>query len=152
MNLIISRLASLYEAPQTMLTVSELATFQRWINEQYELLPCPVSFQDKEVNLVEAVIVYENTGTLPISILHNIHPCLSPSDNAKFRAVHDWHHIVIGADSTMQGEISTFRHAKSTAPKSIYWLLFSEIVLQAAACIHNGGEFQTQRFVKVGGF
>lgn len=150
--MIISRLAAMYESAECTPSSEELAALRRWVNEQFWQLPCPVDFHYEDINLDQTITVYDNTGILPISVLHNDHPYLSFRDNARFRAVHDWHHILIGADSTMQGEIATFRHAKSTAPKSIHWLLFSEIVLQAAACLHNGGEFQPQRFIKAGGF
>jgi len=150
--MIAPRLAALYGQPETIPTSDELSALRSWIDCQFSRLPCPVDFHYADINLDQTITVYKNAGILPISVLHNNHPYLSFRDNARFRAVHDWHHITIGADSTMQGEISTFRHAKSTAPKSIHWLLFSEIVLQAAACIHNGGEFQPQRFIRVGGF
>jgi hypothetical protein len=150
--MIVSRLAAMYEAAECTPNSEELAALRRWINEQFWQLPVSVDFHYEEIGLALTVTIFENTGILPISVLHNCHPCLSFTDNARFRAIHDWHHILIGADSTLRGEISTFRHAKLTAPKSIHWLLFSEIVLQAAACLHNGGEFQPQRFIKAGGF
>jgi hypothetical protein len=150
--MIVSRLAAMYEAAECIPNDAEITALKRWINEQFRQLPVPVDFHYEEIDLALTVTIFENTGVLPISVLHNCHPYLSFTDNARFRAIHDWHHVLIGADSTLRGEISTFKHAKSTAPKSIHWLLFSEIVLQAAACIHNGGEFQPQRFIKAGGF
>lgn len=142
----------MYEAAECTPSSYEIAALKRWINEQFWQLPVPVDFHYEEIDLPLTATIFENSGILAISVLHNSHPYLSFTDNARFRAIHDWHHIQCGADSTMRGEIATFRHAKSTAPKSIHWLLFSEIVLQVAACLHNGGEFQAQRFVKVGGF
>jgi len=150
--MIVSRLAAVYTEAECTPSDVEITALKRWINEQFWRLPVPVDFHYEDIDLNQAIAVYENVGILPISVLNNDHPYLSFRDNARFRAIHDWHHILIGADSTMRGEISTFRHAKSTAPKSIHWILFSEIVLQAAACLHSGGEFQPQRFIKAGGF
>jgi hypothetical protein len=151
MQALATRLASLYEAAPTEPTYEELTALRRWISSEFWRLPCPVDFIETDLDLDQTIIVYQNTGILPISVLNNTHPYLSFADNARFRAIHDYHHIASGADSTMRGEIKAFRHACKTAPKSIYWLLFSEIVLQAAACIHSG-EFQAQKTVRAGGF
>jgi ubiquinone biosynthesis protein Coq4 len=81
-------------------------------------------------------------------VAHNEHPHLSYSDNAKFRAVHDWHHIIGGADDSMKGEILTYFIARESAPVATHWLLFSEIILQAATATHTG-KFAPQKLVKV---
>jgi ubiquinone biosynthesis protein Coq4 len=91
-----------------------------------------------------------STGELLISIANNSHPFLEGFANAKFRSVHDWHHVVTGADSTFTGELATFEHAAKHAPKEIKWMLFSEIVLQASACIATG-RFQPQKLVRMPG-
>lgn len=74
-------------------------------------------------------------------------PILTHNYNVMFRAIHDWHHFVSFADFTLRGELRAFAHvaSKLTNPTLIS-LMFSEIVLQAAACIHTG-EFQKQRIV-----
>ena len=43
-----------------------------------------------------------------------------------------------------------FTAASESAPESIRWILFSEIVLQAAAMIHTG-QFQRQKLIRIGG-
>ena len=83
-----------------------------------------------------------------ISVAHNEHPHLSFNENAKFRAVHDWHHIIGGADDSMGGEVLTYYIAQESAPVAIHWLLFSEIILQAATATHTR-KFPTQKLVKV---
>jgi hypothetical protein len=88
---------------------------------------------------------------LNVSTANNTHPFLTPAQNVKFRAIHDWHHIEISRDDSLEGEHATYCHAASIAPRDIGWILFSEIVLQAAAAIHFG-DFQPQKLVKVGGF
>jgi hypothetical protein len=150
--MLISHLSKLYDAPSVNPTDQEVADFRRWIDEQFWRLPVPVDFFYEEISLDQAIIVYENSGILPISVLNNDHPFLTFRENARFRAVHDWHHIQIGADASMRGEIATFKQARRTAPRSIHWILFSEIVLQAAACLHHDGVFQPQKFVKVEAF
>jgi hypothetical protein len=48
----------------------------------------------------------------------------------------------------MHGEILTYFIAQKSAPVAIHWLLFSEIILQAATAIHTG-KFAPQKLVKV---
>ena len=151
-SLLASRLAALYNQAPTNPEPWEINDLQSWIVSQYEMLPMPVAFVDHDIDLPDTVAHYEQYGTLLISTANNNHPFLNRTVNAYFRAIHDAHHIAIGADSTLSGEIAAFRYARDLAPKSLHWLLFSEIVLQAAACIANNGEFQPQQTVKVGGF
>lgn len=142
-----ARLAALYAADLTAPTEVERETLRGWIRHEFDRLPCAVDFWHEDIDLQTARHVYKTSGVLAISVLHNSHPFLSFAENAKFRAVHDWHHISGGFDSTLSGEISSYKLARKSAPKSIWWLLHSEIVLQAAACLHYG-EFQPQKLVK----
>lgn len=128
-----------------------LATFTSWIDAEFKAIPCAVRFWTGDVSLTECKAAFTQFGVLNVSIANNTHPFLTPEQNAKFRAIHDWHHIETGADDSLNGEHTTYCHAASVAPHSIGWILFSEIVLQAAAAIHFG-EFQAQKLVKVGGF
>lgn len=132
-------------------TASELASLRRFIAAQYSQIRTPVVYVDQDVSLPECIDCLQNEGVLYISVANNSHPYLTAGENAQFRAVHDFHHILIGADSTFAGECAAYLHAAMMAPPSIRWILFSEIVLQAAACISTG-EFQPQKMVKVGGF
>ena len=68
--------------------------------------------------------------------------------NVMARAVHDWHHYMIGADFSFMGEVAAWR--KQCAGKCM-WMreyLFSEIVLQAAAYLYLGDYPDTQRVVQ----
>jgi hypothetical protein len=146
-----ARLAALYAASPTVPSQSEIWALENWIMIEYSKIPCRVQYVNYDLDLPTTVKQYEKLGALFISVAHNTHPYLCPWINARFRAVHDWHHIQSGADSTLRGEIATFNVAKRTAPRTIWWLLFSEIALQAAACIYHGS-FQLQKTVRAGGF
>jgi hypothetical protein len=142
------RLTALYGASPAQPSPAEISGLKSWIHSEFENLPCPVDFWYEEIDLAMANRIYQNSGVLAISVLNNYHPFLSFRENAKFRAIHDWHHISHKIDSTLSGEIQTYKIARQSAPRAIWWLLHSEIVLQAAACIHHG-EFQPQKFVNV---
>lgn len=132
-------------------TAFELATFKTWIDVEFNALPCEVKFWSGDISLSECRAEFIKSGALNVSTANSSHPFLTDHQNARFRAVHDWHHLETGADDSLNGEHSTFCHAAAIAPHSITWILFSEIVLQAAAYIYFG-EFQAQKLVKVGGF
>ena len=130
---------------------SELASLSAYIRREFAAIPCRVAFWDGDISLAECRASFTKSGILNISVAYNSHPFLSKADNAKFRAIHDWHHIETGADDSLSGEMVAYNHAARTAPKRIAWMLFSEIVLQAAAAVYFN-EFQAQKLVKVRGF
>ena len=130
-------------------SVTELKALRQFVSAQFNLIRCPVVYIDQDITLPECVHCLQTEGILYVSVANNSHPYLTPEENARFRTVHDFHHVIIGADSSFIGECATFDHAASVAPKSIRWILFSEIVLQVAACIVTG-QFQPQKLVKVG--
>ena len=134
-------------APAAVPTDRELALLRGWIRAEFQRIPVMVRFQDQDVDLPEMLQRWNASGELFISTASITHPYLTDVENALFRAVHDWHHIVVDADSTLNGEIAAFEHARSTAPVEIWWMLRSEIVLQAAACIATG-QFQPQKLVR----
>lgn len=134
-------------APAAVPTDRELAMLRGWIRAEFQRIPVMVRFEGADIDLPSMLQRWEQSGVLFISIDNISHPFLTNVENALFRAVHDWHHIVVDADSTLNGEIATFEHACSTAPSEIHWVLRSEIVLQAAACIATG-EFQPQKLVR----
>lgn len=137
-------------APQIP-TDRELAMLNAWIDAEFRAIPVLVRFTPQDLDLPEMLANLRSTGELLISIANNDHPFLEGFQNAKFRAVHDWHHVVTGADSSFAGELAAFEHAAKHAPVEIKWMLFSEIVLQAAACIVTG-RFQPQKLVRMPGF
>lgn len=126
----------------------ELNTLRKWIRQQWQGIPARIRMTPAEITLAQAKHRYIHTGELVVSTANNDHPYLSFIENAMFRAVHDWHHILAGADDTLQGEIAAYYVARSFAPQSIWWMLRSEIVMQAAAYIHFG-EYQQQKLVRV---
>lgn len=92
---------------------------------------------------------YQQFRELRISTANNSsHPVWTPNQNLMFRAIHDWHHIKTGDGFDMLGEIQAYCEAVKTAPQSIHWILFSEIVLQAAVAIHTGA-FPSQKLVRL---
>jgi hypothetical protein len=117
-------------------TAAELSALNSWIESEFNSLPCKVQFWTGDVTLAECRAAFNISGVLNISIANNSHPYLTKSANAKFRAIHDWAHIELGADDSFNGEWATWEN--NNAPDSIQWILFSEIVLQAAAAIHFG--------------
>ena len=130
-------------------SAAELQTLNNWIESEFSAIPCLVKFWTGDVSLADCKAEFTKSGTLNVSTAHNHHPHLTKSANAKFRAVHDWHHIELGADDSFNGEFSTWWN--NNAPESIQWILFSEIVLQAAAAIHTG-KFPAQKLVKYSDF
>ena len=130
-------------------TGAELLALNNWLDKEFLAIPCAVQFWTGDVSLAECKAEFTKSGTLNISTAHNTHPYLTKSANAKFRAVHDWHHIELGADDSFKGEWFTWE--ANNAPASIQWILFSEIVLQAAAAIYSG-RFPVQKLVKYSDF
>jgi len=127
----------------------ELEIFHSWLELEFFCIPVAVYFTAKPVSLDKCKKIFKRFNVLFISSEHN-EPntaLLTKGQNLRFRALHDWHHIRASADSTLPGEIIAFREAKKTAPAFIHWLLFSEIVMQAAVRIHTGS-FPVQKLVK----
>jgi len=139
--------AEYLQAPAAVPTDRELQLLRGWIRAEFQQIPVTVRFESADIPLPEMLQRWEQSGVLFISIESISHPFLTDIENALFRAVHDWHHIVVDADSTLNGEVLAFEHACSTAPSEIWWMLRSEIVLQAAACVATG-EFQPQKLVR----
>ena len=145
----IASLARIYtNSPAVDLTVNEVRAFRDWIRGEWAAIPAKIKMIPGEMTLSDAKYRYIQTGELIVSTANNSHPFLTFIENAMFRAVHDWHHILAGADDSFEGEVATYCVAKSTAAESIWWILQSEIVLQAAACIHFG-HFQDQKMVRL---
>jgi len=134
-------------SPAAMPTDRELAMLRGWIRAEFQRIPVAVRFEGADIDLPEMLQRWEASGVLFISIESISHPFLTDAENALFRAVHDWHHIFVDADSTLNGEMLAFEHACRTAPPEIHWMLRSEILLQAAACIATG-DFQPQKLVR----
>lgn len=128
-------------------TGAEKLYLDAWIEEQYEEIKGRVKFTPSEVDPAQFLLRYENTSELLISTAHSKHPFLTKRQNARFRAIHDWHHIMMGFEFNIVGEYMAFEYAASIAPPAIHWILRSEIWYQAAAQVMTGA-FQPQKLVK----
>lgn len=135
-----------FNNPHTQPTIKEHATFKYWLHFHFSLIPVPVLFSFGSVSPEEMTAHYQRHNELLISAANN-ESVWSFTDNLKFRAVHDWHHISGNCSFDLEGEIKAYKLACQSAPESIYWILFSEIVLQAAVAIHTG-TFPDQKLVK----
>jgi len=127
----------------------ELETFHSWLELEFLCIPVPICFTIKPVSLDKCRKIFRRFNVLFVSSEHN-NPntaLLTKGQNLRFRALHDWHHIKVNSDSTLTGEIIAFNEAKRTAPAFIHWILFSEIVMQAAVKVHSG-VFPAQKLVK----
>jgi hypothetical protein len=129
-------------------TALELAEFSGWLGSQWDRLPFNVRLTNDLIDPTEAFGQCAATGELMVSTVGSDHPWFTRRENLMFRAVHDWHHMRLGAGFDLLGEMRTYWLARSLAPQSIWWILRSEIVLQAAAAIHTG-RFQPQKLVKI---
>ena len=129
-------------------TTDEYSAFCEWCNLKFRRIKHLVDFTEQEVSPELMQTHWDLWGRLLVSTAHNTHPFWLPFMNAQFRAVHDWDHLQHGCGYDLDGEVSAFVAASETAPESIRWILYSEIVLQAAAAIHTGS-FQRQKLVKV---
>lgn len=89
-----------------------------------------------------------STGTLLISKDFNEHPIFTPTQNLKFRAVHDYVvHILPGPkgpDFSQRGEMRAYNLHRHLAPKDTWPALFTEVAAQA--CYHSTrGVFPVQK-------
>ena len=142
-------LASLYlMGEHVMPTQWEIDQFRVWIFREFHrhALANVLWVTDDDVTPERMLSSWENNSSLVVSAAHSDHPFLSVTDNVRFRAVHDWHHVKYGHGFDFIGERGTYLTAIKSAPSHIHWLLFSEILLQASACIVTG-KFQPQKTV-----
>jgi hypothetical protein len=147
MSTIVSVLADTYTmGSHCEPTPAEKKEFTDWILTQYFNLPVRVKFVDSDVSPEAMLHHHKWNHILYISTLHSEHPMLTQMQNWMFRAIHDYHHVSQGFGFDAAGEIASARYAMSTAPKSIHWMIWSEIALQAAATVHTG-KFQAQKLV-----
>jgi hypothetical protein len=147
-DLLASTLASVYQnGNHTEPSAAERDAFMAWLEDQFNTITSPVFFTDREVSPDLLMHTYLQRRVLLISSANN-DSVWPPLHNLMFRAVHDWHHISGGCDFTLDGEIQAYVMASKTAPESIHWILFSEIILQAATAIHTN-KFPDQKLCRV---
>jgi hypothetical protein len=142
------KLASLYlNGVPAVPTLAELADLRAWIDGEFASIPPKVEFTAADVSPELLIDTYRSRCVILISTANIDHPYLTNQHNARFRAIHDWHHLRTNAAFDLPGEIQAFKTAAQSAPMAIRWMLHSEIVLQAAACIFTG-KFQPQKLVR----
>lgn len=76
------------------------------------------------------------------------HPYLTPEENAKARAVHDWYHLRYDYDFSAEGELGVWLQQSKDCPE-LREVYFSEIVGQACCYIEWGVFPNPQRVVKI---
>lgn len=138
-------------APSRIPGAAELEVFHRWLDREFINIPPFVVFTPKPVSLDRCKKIVKRCDTLFVTSQHNSPNCalFTERQNLQFRALHDWHHILAGSDASFEGECISFNQAIKTAPKFIHWILFSEIIGQAAVAIVTG-KFPAQKLVNLG--
>lgn len=88
-------------------------------------------------------------GTIPMWYDSNEDNIFGSTEvNAKFRAWHDYMHIVNGFDFSLEGEIKTYHKQQKLLPKMWYWerlLLQSEIIGQGIYYTFSDKTIESQR-------
>jgi hypothetical protein len=146
-----SHLGTLYlEAKENQLTPAQLLEVKDWIDDEFSRIPYRVEFVEYQPykSAEEMTLRVASDKVLLISNSGSESELLGTHHNLKFRAVHDWHHLKSGADFSILGEWQAYLHAITrTQSRIVKAVLFSEIVLQAAA-YHVLGDFpETQKLV-----
>jgi hypothetical protein len=147
--LLIHQMADAYsKGPEIELSIALIDLFHSWLDSEYQQAAFSQSIHYvaadipldtvKELHRVSGFLFISTLGTSAVSDL------MTDVENQKFRAVHDWMHLKIGADATWQGELATTLAHLNTAPKEIWPILVSEVAGQAAVTITTGN-FPEQR-------
>lgn len=86
------------------------------------------------------------TGILKISTDYNEPVVLNKEDNLRYRKIHDAHHLILKADFSWQGELKACAYFCSLTDNPLFHrILFSELILQVAACFYRGGSFPDEQ-------
>ena len=137
----IDKVAACYLAgKETAPSLEDQDYFAGWLEAEFAKVASMVRFTPREVDPAQLLIRYANTGQLLISSANNQPAAwMTKQQNARFRAVHDWHHLQAAEPRfDWQGEVEALREACKTAPNQIQWILCSEVALQAAVAISTG--------------
>ena len=108
--------------------------------------------EDPYKNFDELQADIKNNKRMKIWKGESDHPVLTPEQNWRLRAVHDWFAHTLGQHRfTMRGEIASYnRHAKLAPPKA-HPAIFTEVVGQVCAFLTTG-KFQEQKVALLYGF
>lgn len=142
----LTRMASAYlTGPEIRLTTDMVKEFHLWLKVEASKVGT-VRYVNQNVDLSEATTAYLNGEIMPVSILGTeaVSDLMTREQNLEFRAAHDRMHAIMEADAGLRGElIVTLAHVM-TAPESIWSILASEVIGQAAVTI-SSGSFPKQR-------
>jgi hypothetical protein len=128
-------------------TPAETKAFRGWLADSFRCIAHSVVTTPAEVSPETFLATWQVTGKLLISAANSEHPFWDLETNVRFRAVHDFHHLMTAGGFGWDGEVATYNYAKTTAPAMIHWILRSEILGQAAAALRTGA-FQEQKLVR----
>jgi len=97
-------------------------------------------------NLSELSNDYQKNDRIKVSRDFNNSRLFGRDCNLKFRAVHDYYHILLDEEFNYAGESSVYETQKTLYPEKYHKILYSEIVLQAAYFTYYN-EFSNQKIV-----
>jgi hypothetical protein len=149
MQSLIHQMAHAYiKGPEIELNLVLKETFTSWLYSEYTKVTkaCPVHYVAADLPLDTVKALFESTDNLFVSTLGTsaVFNLMTFEQNNKFRAVHDYMHLKIGADASWQGELATTLSHLSTAPEEIWPIIVSEVAGQASVTITTGS-FPKQR-------
>jgi hypothetical protein len=124
--------------------------FSEWVHHLFLQVPFPVEYVAGQAYKTAAEMTEDvrQTGVLKISTDFNNPVVLTPESNFLYRAIHDTHHILGGWDFSWEGELAACQYWCSLTHNKLYHgILFSELILQAAAYLYLGDFPQEQKLV-----
>ncbi|WP_156093081.1 hypothetical protein [Planktothrix serta] len=124
--------------------------FSEWVRLLYQKLPFLVEYVAGQPYKTASEMTEDvrQTGVLKISTDFNDPVVLTPEYNLFYRAIHDSHHILGGWDFSWEGELAACQYFCSLTNNRLYHrILFSELILQAAAYLYLGDFPQEQKLV-----
>lgn len=118
------------------------------VEREFSKIQIQVLFESKNFDDFEEVKhEYKNYDKLYVSALNNNSDLFPGTLNLKFRAVHDVIHIDYNYKFDFIGEYNTYKIQSEGLSFKAKQVLFSEIVLQAAYCLHYGEFAPVQKIV-----
>jgi hypothetical protein len=130
-----------------LITVDDRMAYKNQLSNKFESIPMYVDFVDRDIDCKEMVKIITEINELHISSQYNHpNPNLYGYDteeakqfNLMARAVHDWvHYDNDYLPCTAYQEYKCWLKQSEGLEEKFKCILFSEIVLQAAYCEHNG--------------
>ena len=141
------------DAPEDKLSPPVQAEFQNLVNYLYTQVK---KSQIKDVRVsgqpyasaTELLADFQQNRRIQVSTDYNDPIVLHKEGNLQFRFIHDYHHCVLNADFSWEGEIKAYRYFCSlTHNETFHRILRSELIYQAAVCVYLGYFPDTQKLV-----